>query len=100
MAKLTAMPSLAIIKGLAGTIDYYYWRGIPVARTWPKSPGKKRSPAVMAQWEPFREASQLWRQMTPRAQEHFHKWAGHGRMNGRDLQIKCYMGTIYRNPLP
>ncbi len=35
MARLTKMPSQAIIDGFKGVIDFYLWMGIPVARKWP-----------------------------------------------------------------
>jgi hypothetical protein len=36
MAKLNTMPGQVIVDGLAGTVDFYLWRGIPVARKWPR----------------------------------------------------------------
>ena len=48
MAKLDALPALAIINGFKGTIDFYIHRGIPCARSWPRPPSGPRSPAVQA----------------------------------------------------
>lgn len=36
MTRLLALPEDSIIKGLKGSVDFYYWKGIPVARAWPR----------------------------------------------------------------
>lgn len=38
MAVLTALPDASTIANLKGKIDFYLWKGIPVARQWPKEP--------------------------------------------------------------
>jgi len=45
--------SLEQVKALAGTIDFYYWKGIPVARKWPDWSRFKPSPAQAASMEAF-----------------------------------------------
>ena len=95
LAKLTKMPNANIISGLKGTIDFYYWKGIPVARQWPRSPGKDRSQAVKAQWPAWGAASKLWVQLSKEYQLLHGAWCGHGRYNPRDLQIKSYLSNIY-----
>ena len=35
MARLTKMPSQAIIDGFKGAVDFYLWKGIACARKWP-----------------------------------------------------------------
>jgi len=53
MAKVKGI-SVKTVKALAGWIDFYYWKGIPVARKWPDwhnfkmSTGQKRSSAIFA----------------------------------------------------
>lgn len=44
MAVLKVLPSQAIIDGYKGKIDFYLWRGIPVARKWPV--WRKRAPTA------------------------------------------------------
>ena len=53
MAKLTKMPSQAIISLFAGTLDFYVWKGIPCVRTWPRKPQMPRAPAVKTAYELF-----------------------------------------------
>lgn len=100
MAKLTLMPHQAIISGLKGQIDFYYWMGIPVARSWPRSPGKVRAPAVMAQWSPFIFASQEWNNLSEAVRAAYTSLSESSGLNGRDLQMRGYLQGLYRYELP
>jgi len=44
MAILERLPSNAVIKKLAGVVDFYLWKGIPCARSWPCKP--TNTPAI------------------------------------------------------
>jgi len=48
MPVLDALPGPEILLALKGKIDYYVFRGIPCARSWPRSPRLPRSSAVQA----------------------------------------------------
>ena len=98
MAKLTALPSMAIIDGFKKTVDFYVYMGIPVARAWPRSPGHIRSPAVMAAWAPFSEASRAWRETSPEWRTAFELMARRSGLSGRDLSVAAYMSGLYRYP--
>lgn len=98
MAKLTTLPSQKIISGLKGKIDYYVYMGIPVARQWPRSPGRFRSPGVQSQWTAFATASRLWTQLSPDVQETYREMAQGGGLSGRDIFMKGYLSGIYRYP--
>lgn len=100
MARLTALPHQDIIDGLKGSIDFYVHRGIPCARSWPKSPGKLRSPAVVAQWSPFRVASQEWKFLSPAVQASYNVLATNSGLSGRDMQVRAYLTGLYRYPIP
>lgn len=91
MAKVTALPGADIINGFKGTIDFYLWNGLAVARRWPRSPGRKRAPAVEAQWSAWTEASRLWVKLSPAVQEAYKQMAAGTHMSGRDLSVKCYL---------
>lgn len=49
MPVLDSLPDPDTIKKQRGQIDYYVWKGLPVARKWPTYTASKRSPAVMTQ---------------------------------------------------
>lgn len=100
MAKVTAMPNLAIIDGFKGVVDFYYYMGIPVARAWPKSPGKARSPGVMAQWPLFTFAAKEWNNLSPTVQEAYNKLATDSGLSGRDMLTRAYLSGLYRYPTP
>lgn len=48
MTRLAEMPPVAVIRASRGVLDYYYWRGIPVCRTWPQKYTRQRTAAVQA----------------------------------------------------
>lgn len=98
MAKLLALPSIAIIDGLKGVIDYYVHDGVPCARSWPRSPGRVRAPAVMEQWAAFAYITQAWTFISPELQEFYKQQASGTRLSGRDLFTKSFItsGSIVR----
>lgn len=97
MVKLTALPSLAIINGFRGVVDFYYNMGIPCARRWPRSPGRRRAPAVEAQWPAFSFAVFAWQLLTPRIQEAYRITAHGTNLSGRDLFIKGYISGYIKH---
>lgn len=99
MAILTELPHQAIISGLKGQVDFYYWNGIPVARSWPRSPGRQRSPAVMAQWPAFTYASREWNELDETMREAYRELAQAAGLSGRDLQMRGYLHGLYRYEL-
>lgn len=100
MAKVLEMPSEGIISGFKGVIDYYYWMGIACVRRWPGSPGKRRTPAVMAQWQPFRVAAREWVELDPEVRAAYEVLAAGSGLSGRDMQVRSYLTGLYRYPLP
>lgn len=97
MVKLAVLPHQDIISGFKGKIDFYLWRGIPVVRTWPRSPGHKRAPAVEAQWPAFTTASRLWKLMSPALQAAYNETAHGTTMSGRDLAEKAYLSGYLKS---
>jgi hypothetical protein len=100
MVKLAALPSLAVIAGFKGTVDYYEWMGIPVARQWPRSPGKVRSKEVEAQWPAFRYAAQEWKNLAADVQQAYKTLAESSGLDGRDLFTRGYLSGLYRYETP
>ncbi|MBA7666091.1 hypothetical protein ES703_74168 [subsurface metagenome] len=108
MAKLITLPSMDIISGFKGVIDFYVnyqacdrevsGPGIPCARRWPKSPGHLRSPAVMEQWSAFSEAAGYWLEVSPEIQAAYNKMAETTGMTGRDMFTRGYITGLYRYP--
>ncbi len=108
MAKLTALPELAIISGFRGVIDFYInyqacdrevsGPGIPCARSWPRKAIYKRSEAELATQIPLATASRLWSELSPEVRDSYERMIHGAGISGRDLFTKSYIGGIYRYP--
>lgn len=94
MAKITKMPSMAIVNGFKGTIDFYVHRGQPCVRSWPRSPGRDRAPAVEAQWEAFAWAASNWNALSPGVQEAYNRQAQGTNLTGRDIFTKSFITPL------
>jgi len=93
MAILKALPSLAIISGYKGTLDFYYTMGIPVCRSWPRSPGSDRAVAVKEQWPVFTAAARLWPLLSEEVQDAYNAMASGSTLSGRDMASKMYINA-------
>lgn len=91
MAKLKKLPSMAIIDGFKGKIDFYLWKGIACARKWPRSPGHDRAPAVEAQWPQFAFAGSYFTSLSPEVQAAWRDMARSYPITGRDLFTKAFI---------
>lgn len=106
MAKLKVLPELGIIDGFKGVIDFYVNHqscdpeledpGIPCARRWPRSPGKRRAAAVEAQWPAFAYAAGSWNFLSPEIQQAYRDTAADTHMSGRDLYVKSFLTSYFR----
>ena len=95
MAKITKMPSMAIVNGFKGVIDFYVHDGQPCVRKWPRSPGHDRAPAVMEKWTAFAWAASNWNSLSPEIQEAYRRMASGTNLTGRDLFVKGYLTPLY-----
>lgn len=100
MAKIKEMLGEKVISGFRHKLDFYYYMGIPCARRWPKSPGKRRSPAVMAGWAPFAYAAGEWNNLSPEVRRAYEELATGSGLSGRDMFTRSYMKGLFRNPIP
>jgi len=99
MAKLDAIPAEAIVSGFKGTIDFYVWRGIACARSWPRTPTMARSPAVQAQWPIFAIAITAWNHTPTYVRDRLTSQSSPTTLSARDLASKLYINStaIYPN---
>jgi len=98
MAIITRMVSQDIISGFKGVLDYYVHDGIPCVRTWPRSPGKKRSPEVMSTWPAFTYAVKLYPTLSPFVREAYSKLPGSVGLIPRDWFMRAYLSGIFQYP--
>lgn len=95
MAKLKKLPGQAVIDGFKGTIDFYVWNGINCARSWPRSPGHDRAPAVEAQWPAFTWAAKNWQSLSEEVRQAYNRLAAGTNLTGRDLFVKGFISSLY-----
>jgi len=95
VAKITKMPGTAIVNGFKGTLDYYVHCGQVCVRSWPRSPGHDRAPAVEAQWPAFSWAASNWRELALPIKEAYNQLAVSTNLTGKDLFIKGYITPLY-----
>ena len=101
LAKIKALPGRAIISGFKGKLDFYVHHGQPCVRSWPRSPGKRRSPRVEAQWPAFRYATKAWITLPEEIKDGFRKMAEGTGLTGRDLFTRSYLKSPLKEaPLP
>jgi len=48
MALIKTMPSLAVVKSLRGSLDFYKWCNLNIVRKWPRKPDTPRSDYSLA----------------------------------------------------
>ena len=71
MAVIARMPSVAIVNGFKGVLDYYVYRGIPCVRKWPRYKPRTPTPYEALQQAVFADAVAsargilAWRQAPP-----------------------------------
>jgi len=98
MAKVSQLPALDIISGLKGTLDFYVWKGIPVCRSWPRSPGHRRAPAVEAQWPAFTKGARLWPTLSSDVQKACATMSAGTPLSARDIAVKLYLNAHHLYP--
>lgn len=98
MAKVVALPAKGIISGFKGTLDFYIHDGQTCVRRWPKSPGKKRSAAVEAQWPTFTYATRFWNTLSPEIQASYRMLSTGTGLSARDMAMRAYLSGLHRMP--
>lgn len=93
MARLTAMPNQAIVDTLAGVIDFYYWKGIPVARKWPHWPARVAHAEEKAAQERFAYAQQMWVFLPEFLKAQYRLMAASTPVTARDIFTRAYLNA-------
>ncbi len=95
MARLDALPSIEIIRGLKGVLDFYLWKGLPCVRSWPYTPPSKRTTATKAAATLFGQISSNFRLLAPLALQAFQQEANDQPRTARDLYISGVYGHLH-----
>jgi len=95
MAKIHALPALGVIKGLRGVLDFYYWKGIPCVRSWPRIPMANRTPASMASAHLFGEISRAYALLPGNLKALYAQNAQGSPRTGRDVYMSATLGGLH-----
>lgn len=98
MAKVAALPAKGIVSGFKGTLDFFVHDGQTCVRRWPKSPGKRRSEAVEAQWPAFTYATQIWNKLSPEVRDSFRTLSSGTGLSARDMSMRAYLSGLHSLP--
>jgi len=99
MAVIKEMLGKKQIDGFKGSIDFYYYRGLPVARRWPRNQGKSQTRASVAQQPMFTYVQRLWKETSPFVKEAYATLARDCALHRKDWFMRGYYGKIYRYPV-
>lgn len=94
MARLERMPQQSIIDDLKGTIDYYYYKGIPVARKWPHWPKRTPTPEEKANQEAFAYINSTVKDIPAYIRRQYQAMASSSILTWKDLYIRAYLNGI------
>lgn len=99
MAKIAAMPSMAVVDSLRGKLDFYKWCGLTIVRKWPKSPGRSRNPNVVAAQGPFIYINKIARFLPDTIHEAYQVLAQDSAFSWKDWLNRLYINASIRDHL-
>lgn len=91
MATLRRMPHQVIIDLFAGTLDFYYWKGIPCVRKWPVWKPRPPTPPELANQQSFSYINKAWAALPPNIKRQWNSMASGTHLTGKDLMVRSYM---------
>ena len=100
MAKLNAMPSQAIVDGLAGCVDFYLWRGIPCARKWPRCTAIPRTTGEQLAAAEFAYINKQAKNVPPNIQATYIELAAASSLTWKDWLTRLYLSGSSSLPDP
>lgn len=99
MASLTSLPSLEIIQGFKGTIDYFVTRGITCARRWPRYSKDRMSAPALAAAATFGLIIKAWALVCSEIKEELNLDAADQPRSARDIYIQATYGYLHENQM-
>jgi hypothetical protein len=100
MAKLNAMPAQAIVDSLAGTVDFYLWRGIACARKWPRCSTIPRTTGEQLAAAEFAYINQHAKDVPPNLQALYIELAAASSLTWKDWLTRLYLSGNKTLPDP
>lgn len=94
--KLKGLLGLNPIAILTDVADFYYWKGIPVARKWPRPPHQPGTDAQRRTWNNLREMHAIIKAAPPQWRDAWESVRGCIGVTHQDLQRKSIMWLLSR----
>ncbi len=94
MVKIQTLPDPKVIRAFRGHVDFYSWKGIAIARGWPKKPDQSRAPNIRLQQPHLVDATKRYRDVSFLFKDSLTYQARHGAATARDIWMRHYFGTV------
>lgn len=91
MVRLGALPAREIIDGFKGKVDFYLWKGIPCARSWPRYRPRAPTSEEREAQETFSYATLVANLLPPFVVAQYRKMTAGTPWTWKDLFIKGYL---------
>lgn len=99
MPKLDELPPLAVIVSLKGVLDFYYWKGIPCVRKWPRIPPAHRTQASLQSAALFGAVIKGYDLLGATLKIFFNEDADDQPRTARDIYISATLGHLHEAPM-
>lgn len=96
MPKLTKLPSLDIIHGFRGILDFYVWKGIPLVRKWPVTPKSHLTEGTMTAAKTFGKIIKAWGLIDSVTMAAFIEDAQDHPRTARDIYVSATLGKLHK----
>jgi len=96
MPKLTKLPSLSIIHGFRGILDFYLWKGIPCVRKWPVTPKSHLTKGTMTAAKTFGAIIKAYALVDTITRDAFTEDAQDHPRTARDIYVSATLGKLHK----
>ncbi len=93
------MPALEIIRGFKGTLDFYYWKGIPCVRKWPHTPRSHLTQGTLSASAVFVAIIQGYALLGGAVKTLYQEAAADQPRTGRDLFVTGTYGHLHESSM-
>lgn len=100
MPRLKNLPSLDVIHGYRGVLDFYLWRGLACVRKWPVNPKSHHSEATKAAAATFGDVSKAWSLIGGEILAAYQENAKDQPRSSRDVFFAAVYGHLHEVAMP